>query len=263
MVMTSFPASSAAMLCKRYTPTNEPTRIARIRELRGAGVTYRAIGDALGITRQRVRQIAKQFDILGVTKTTASSARDERYLCLYGHDWAAHSYLRHMGKEMMAGGATYEKTPIGAFCRQRQSAKNRGIEWSLTLADWWSVWQESGKWPERGRGHGHYVMSRYGDEGMYTLENVFIQLADCNGIDAPLRDRLQLDSARKAGVARHAARLELTLPMGVQRAPGYTGRLGGRPYYAYRTLGGVQKFLGAFTTVEEAEAAHIAAGNKA
>ena len=185
-----------------------------------------------------------------------------RYISLYGHDEAAHRHLRRIGRDMMANGATYYQTPVGAFNQQRQSAKKRGIKWALTLAEWWSIWQESGKWPMRGRGHKHYVMSRYEDIGAYETVNVFIQLADHNGIKAPLRDRLQVASVRKARAARHVMRKELTLPVGVHRILGFTGRRGGRPYYAHKVIEGFLKHLGSFATIEEAEAAYMATENK-
>jgi hypothetical protein len=52
---------------------------------------------------------------------------------------------------------------MAMFQQQRQSARRRGIPWHLTLGDWWRIWEQSGRWNERGRGHGHYVMSRTGD----------------------------------------------------------------------------------------------------
>lgn len=54
-------------------------------------------------------------------------------------------------------------------------AENRGIPFTLTLDEWYDIWQKSGHWEERGCSTGKYVMSRRGDEGGYTKENVFIQ----------------------------------------------------------------------------------------
>ena len=62
------------------------------------------------------------------------------------------------------------------FHCQRNSAFDRGIEWELTFDEWLDIWQSSGHLEERGRGVGKYCMSRFGDIGPYSANNVFIQL---------------------------------------------------------------------------------------
>ena len=64
-------------------------------------------------------------------------------------------------------------SPINKYVRQKNSAKKRRIEWQFTFADWWRVWQESGKWDKRGRGAG-YCMARFNDVGPYAPNNVEI-----------------------------------------------------------------------------------------
>ena len=67
-------------------------------------------------------------------------------------------------------------------------ARLRGIDFTLTFEQWWDIWQQSGKWNERGRKKDQYVMSRIGDTGPYELGNVFIQSnADNNRDAAPNR----------------------------------------------------------------------------
>lgn len=68
----------------------------------------------------------------------------------------------------------YEKTPKGRFNRQKANAKQRGVEWQLTFEEWWQIWQESGKWEERGTGEKNYCMSRKHDDGPYAVGNVRI-----------------------------------------------------------------------------------------
>jgi hypothetical protein len=65
---------------------------------------------------------------------------------------------------------------LAAYVRQRDTAKSRGIEWRFTLASWWQMWEDSGKWHLRGRneGKGGWEMSRPGDVGPYSPENVVI-----------------------------------------------------------------------------------------
>ena len=68
-----------------------------------------------------------------------------------------------------------------AFLRQRWRAVNgRGLEWNLSFDEWWDIWQQSGKWDQRGTSKGKYCMSRKNDTGAYELGNVFIQLSSDN-----------------------------------------------------------------------------------
>lgn len=63
---------------------------------------------------------------------------------------------------------------------QKSKAKHRGIDFELTFEEWWNIWQQSGKWEQRGCRKGQYVMSRNNDTGPYAVGNVFIQLAQDN-----------------------------------------------------------------------------------
>jgi hypothetical protein len=57
----------------------------------------------------------------------------------------------------------------------RNNAKRRNILFNLTLEEWCNLWEQSGKWEQRGRGKDSYVMSRIGDEGPYEVGNVVIK----------------------------------------------------------------------------------------
>lgn len=71
-------------------------------------------------------------------------------------------------------------TPKGQYSVQKRKAKQRQIEWRLSFDDWWNIWQESGHWEERGDSKGKYCMSRYGDTGPYSVENVYINKFEDN-----------------------------------------------------------------------------------
>ena len=62
----------------------------------------------------------------------------------------------------------------------KSKAKQRGIPFELTFDEWWDIWQQSGKWEQRGCTTGGYVMSRHNDEGAYSMDNVFIQTKYAN-----------------------------------------------------------------------------------
>lgn len=83
------------------------------------------------------------------------------------------------------------------YVQHRAHSKGRNIKLELTFDEWISIWVESGHWAERGYRHGQYVMSRYGDEGNYSIGNVFIQTAGENSAQAKFdSDKLREIQAR-------------------------------------------------------------------
>jgi len=76
--------------------------------------------------------------------------------------------------------------------QQKAQAKNRldkngdKILWKLSLEEWCNIWQESGKWEQRGVGSGKYCMSRIDDIGNYEVGNVLIQTNNNNIIEGQL-----------------------------------------------------------------------------
>lgn len=68
-----------------------------------------------------------------------------------------------------------------AFDKQRRAAKDRDIEFLLTLDEWCGIWGASGKFEERGRGSGRYCMARKGDKGPYAIGNLEITTNRENG----------------------------------------------------------------------------------
>jgi hypothetical protein len=60
------------------------------------------------------------------------------------------------------------------FRQQQRDAAHRGINFLLSFGQWWSIWQRSGHWDQRGIRRGQYVMARYGDQGPYAVGNVRI-----------------------------------------------------------------------------------------
>ena len=72
------------------------------------------------------------------------------------------------------------------YACHKSKAKQRKIDFNLTFEEWWGIWQQSGKWNERGCRKGQYVMSRYNDAGAYEVGNVFIQTQEENRREAML-----------------------------------------------------------------------------
>lgn len=155
-------------------------------DLYRAGQTMEQIGNRYGLTRERVRQILTgRFAITGndrggVTKAKAERAERARHRaqakessCLQRFDLSLdeRNALRKINREMADAGLVF-RAPTYAFTIQRNNAKRRNIPWCLTLGEWWSIWDASGKWSERGR-HG-YGLLRFGDTGPFAIGNVFV-----------------------------------------------------------------------------------------
>jgi ElaB/YqjD/DUF883 family membrane-anchored ribosome-binding protein len=214
-------------------------RAAQMAALYQAGKTLQQIGDQYGMTRERVRQILRKHTAItrqeggqakkaAEKRARAAAKANDRYLLWKGCGIAEYQRIKAIGRAMRAAGSGYYRTPFGAFQNQRNNAGARGIGWELTLGQWWSIWESSGKWGERGRGQG-YVMCRHGDQGPYAVGNVFI---------APARENSSAKKTKRSG-----------LPMGV-------GVRRGR-YIAHRQIAGVLYYLGSFQSPDLAHAAYL------
>lgn len=226
-------AAKASAAAKRGTMSN---RMELIAAMYTAGYTLQQIGDQFGITRERVRQLLRKHT--SITKIDGGQALKTRHkrearqnkMMRAGCTFAQWKHLLAIGKEMMDGGAGAYRTPTRAYASQRQNAKIRGIEWNLTLWQWWTIWQESGKWERRGRGQG-YAMCRHGDVGPYSVDNVFIGTS---------RENSSRPDSKKSG-----------LPIGVVKTT--QGK-----FAAWRCVSGKKKWLGQYATPELAHAAYLA-----
>ena len=65
--------------------------------------------------------------------------------------------------------------PSKAYDDQKRHADARGIDWQFTYEEWLEMWLLSNKWEQRGRKPDEYCMSRYGDEGPYSIRNCCIK----------------------------------------------------------------------------------------
>lgn len=185
-----------------------------------SGKTLQEIGSLYGLTRERVRQIiTKHKGLVGqdggasakARMRTANTRAKKEADCLKrcGCTLEQLHELRAMGRRIVANGGGREKTPIGAFSHQRCAARRRGIEWNLTLWQWWTIWAESGKWYERGRHGDGYVMCRFRDDGPYEIANAYIATLRHNSTVQPNNPyRRSHPDFAKAMAEKAARRLE-------------------------------------------------------
>lgn len=80
---------------------------------------------------------------------------------------------------------------------QKGNAKRRNIEFLITFEDWLDIWESSGKWHLRGRGANKYCMCRFGDKGVYSVDNVFIGQGKQNVCDGNLGKVLSNETKQK------------------------------------------------------------------
>jgi len=61
-----------------------------------------------------------------------------------------------------------------AYTQQKSNANQRNVGFELSFSEWLALWHWSGKLEERGRGKDKYCMARIGDDGPYSICNVYI-----------------------------------------------------------------------------------------
>lgn len=164
-----------------------------------SGLTLSEIGKEYGVSRERIRQILSLF---GLTRVDGGSStrsilkcqevsqknkskqekKEKKIFSVYG---CSVEFL-----EQMRGDGDYKKSPLQKYRRQKQNARTRGIEFNLTLHEWWDLWSESGHWDDMGLGKGKYHMCRICDAGSYEVGNVEIKPHEENSREARLMDKV-------------------------------------------------------------------------
>lgn len=152
-------------------------RAQQMADLYRAGFTMEQCGYQFDVTRERARQILKS---IGITSKDGGAAVKRAEREAEPHDMTNLFAQRHgidesLWRELVSNGATL------AWREQRRNCLNRAIPWHLGLGQWWSIWEASGKWSQRGRHKNSYVLSRIGNKGAYEVGNVHVvTLAECS-----------------------------------------------------------------------------------
>lgn len=132
---------------------------------RAAGVSSKELARIYGLSGGRVRAIISGHEIV---------ERDTRYLTKYGLTYKEYLDLKtHITRTGL--------TPQAAYHAHKRNALICGIQWGFTLKTWWDMWQASGKWHLRGRGHGLYVAMLKDPLGAYVPDNTIIVQSGAQG----------------------------------------------------------------------------------
>jgi uncharacterized protein YoaH (UPF0181 family) len=158
-----------------------------------SGATLQQIGNLHGITRERVRQIMNRAGIDPMSSgrairslLTVETKREKRKKANESTERFKRKTWGISVREWKDIREKYGYRPFASYHSHRQRAKKRGIDWEITFPEWWQIWQDSGKWEQRGlarRWAGSYCMARYGDCGPYSAQNVYICTCVQNTID--------------------------------------------------------------------------------
>lgn len=154
------------------------------------GETLNEIAISLCISRERVRQILRDMEVDPMTggaaikrflriDTKISQKRKEEE----NREKHARRYWNMSAFDCAQIKQVHGRKPFVAYIQQRRNARSRAIPWEILFSEWWNLWQESGRWDDRGRGF-RYVMARYGDSGPYSVENVYICTGAQNTTDS-------------------------------------------------------------------------------
>lgn len=169
-------ASNNDLVFVRQKKAKSPQARQRAQEMRALyedGKTLEEIGHRFSITRERVRQIMTgQFGTAAKDGGKAEMGRRRRRELQKKRDERSHKVWGCSYRDYQRILKRPDK-PTYAYWAQRKNAIHRGIGWELNLWQWWKIWEQSGKWSERGRGRA-YGMCRLNDSGPYAVDNVYI-----------------------------------------------------------------------------------------
>lgn len=219
-------------------------------DLYATGMTLAEIGAIFGVTRERVRQRVKSIGVTrseGGSSLTSSIRKEESTVVLnqrrearckkaFGCSFSA--------LELIAGPdpVITKNVILRAYRFHKNNSCRRAVEFSMTLPEWWAVWQASGKWEKRGRNSGEYVMARNRDEGGYSVGNV--RICTCN------ENIIESYDFKPANTRKHGNHSAL---LGTGRGWTFCKDASMRPY---QVMVG-KKVIGYFQTEQEARSAYL------
>ncbi len=168
-------------------------RVEFIRVRQAEGQTLQQIGDAIGISRERVRQIAAAFSLPPRAKSPTKDRKPQSKVDWVSRFGCTREERDAIVQECIGRGL---KDPFVAYTQQRNGARQRGISWEMNFYEWWTLWQPH--YHKRGRERGRYVMCRYLDKGPYKIGNVRIDYSTANANERRISNVYKRNPARRA-----------------------------------------------------------------
>lgn len=170
-------------------------------EIYQSGKTRREVAVEIGRSHEWVRQILQIYGVpLRPRKAVPDEAELEKKQAKRREMFQARWGMSpEKMDEIRSKYGTSSQSPLNKFSKQKTSAKRRGVKWEFNFSSWWSVWEKSGKWDNRGRSG--FVMGRKKDEGSYCASNVEIITSKQNGLEAtinrPWKSRIYKDESKR------------------------------------------------------------------
>ncbi len=176
----------------RYEDPKHQKRIQKIAQHYLAGKTCAAIAENVGVTAERVRQILRGLGIKrqqgGVSLRTRRRMQAQEAEKLRKFERLARRYYHCTNEEVEAVirawralSAAHRKlphwahrSPLHRFRVFHASLKNRHRTVTLTLPEWWALWEESGHWTTYGRGRNKHHMEVRHPERPVDVRNLVV-----------------------------------------------------------------------------------------
>lgn len=134
-------------------------KAAKMARMKAQGISVAEIAKVFGVTKPYVNSLLRSFGYSAIPSDKES--------------------FRKFGMSASSFLALARRGVYARFVEQKANAYLRGIEWELSLAEWWGLWEASGFWNQRGRTG--YCMARKGDTGPYSENNVYFCPTSQNG----------------------------------------------------------------------------------
>lgn len=144
-----------------------------------AGWTMGELSTEFGISRQRVKQLLDKRGVKAenggravlraLNIKTKVASRERNVKRRWGITLEHWKHLRAMDQD-------FWKTPLGVYIRKRANVQRTSKrKWRLTFVDFLHLWEDSGKWDQRGRGDEFYGMSLIDPTKDWTRDNVVVK----------------------------------------------------------------------------------------
>lgn len=142
------------------------------------GKTILELADIYKVTRQRIQQVLTENGLNAKDGGKSIYYEENRRKQLAQIDEKNKQREKRLGMPLFLYNALQKvhPRPYYVYIAQRNNAKQRGIEFTLTFGEWWYIWEESKQWKNHGRGFNCYVMARRDFNKGFITGNCYITI---------------------------------------------------------------------------------------